>query len=257
MSKLSGAVEGGDGVKGLHSPYGFGNGFVDGIPIGLGYLSVSFGFGISAVGDGLRILEALIISMTNLTSAGQVAGVAVIVTGGTLIEMILTQLVINLRYSLMGITLTQRLDLRCTTPHRLLMSFGLTDEIFAVAASKPYPVCPRYFYGLMTAPYLGWALGTLLGALAGHILPADVRSAMGIMIYAMFIAIILPPMKKEIGVLFTVLVSAVMSCCMHYLPVLNTVSDGFSIIICAVLAAALMAIVHPIDEGKEATDGAD
>lgn len=233
------------------SPYHFGNGFVDGIPIGLGYLSVSFGFGISAVGDGLRILEALMISMTNLTSAGQVAGVAVIVAGGTFIEMILTQLVINLRYSLMGITLTQRLDARCTTPHRMLMSFGLTDEIFAVAASKPYPVCPRYFYGLMSAPYLGWALGTLLGAWAGHVLPADVRSAMGIMIYAMFVAIILPPMKKNLGVLLTVLISAALSCCMYYLPVLNQVSTGFSIIICAVLAATLMAILRPIEDEKD------
>ena len=239
--------------KGL-SPYHFGNGFVDGIPIGLGYLSVSFGFGISAVGDGLRFLEALIISMTNLTSAGQVAGVAVIVAGGTVIEMILTQLVINLRYSLMGITLTQRLDPRCTTPHRMLMSFGLTDEIFAVAASKPYPVCPKYFYGLMTAPYLGWALGTLLGAWAGNILPSDLRSAMGIMIYAMFVAIILPPMKKNTGVLFVVLLSAALSCCMYYLPVLNTVSAGFSIIICAVIAAAIMAILRPIKDDAEVRD---
>jgi predicted branched-subunit amino acid permease len=236
--------------KGL-SPYHFGNGFVDGIPIGLGYLSVSFGFGISAVGDGLRFLEALIISMTNLTSAGQVAGVAVIVAGGTVIEMILTQLVINLRYSLMGITLTQRLDPRCTTPHRMLMSFGLTDEIFAVAASKPYPVCPKYFYGLMTAPYLGWTLGTLLGAWAGNVLPSDLRSAMGIMIYAMFVAIILPPMKKNTGVLFVVLLSAALSCCMYYLPVLNTVSTGFSIIICAVVASLIAALIKPIKEGYD------
>jgi len=249
-------------LKNTLSPYRFGNGFVDGIPIGLGYLSVSFGFGISAVGDGLRMLEALLISMTNLTSAGQVAGVAVIVAAGTLIEMILTQLVINLRYSLMGITLTQRLDGRCTTPHRMAMSFGLTDEIFAVAASKPYPVCPKYFYGLMTAPYLGWALGTLLGAWAGNVLPKDVREAMGIMIYAMFVAIILPPMKKNVGVLLTVIFSAVLSCCMYYIPILNTVSSGFSIIICAVLAAALMALLRPIEDeerplAKEGTNDAD
>ena len=171
-----------------------------------------------------------------------------------MIEMILTQLVINLRYSLMGITLTQRLDARCTTPHRLMMSFGLTDEIFAVAASKPYPVCPKYFYGLMTAPYIGWALGTLLGAWAGHILPSELRSAMGIMIYAMFVAIVIPPMKKNIGVLLTVLVAALLSCAMYYLPGLNSISTGFSIIICAVLAAVLMAILRPIPDGGEDGD---
>lgn len=236
------------------SPYGYWDGLRDGLPIGLGYLSVSFGFGITAVGEGLRILEALLISMTNLTSAGQLAGVTVIVTAGTLIEMILTQLIINLRYSLMGITLTQRLDSRCNTRHRLCMSFGLTDEIFAVAASKPHPVGPSYFYGLMTLPYIGWASGTLFGALAGQILPEQFRMALGIMIYAMFVAIVLPPMKRERGVLFVVLLAAGLSCCMEYLPFLQWISDGFAIIICAVVAAVIMALVSPIKDEPECSD---
>jgi predicted branched-subunit amino acid permease len=233
------------------SPYRYFDGLRDGLPIGLGYLSVSFGFGITAVGEGLRFLEALLISMTNLTSAGQVAGVTVIVAAGTILEMILTQLVINLRYSLMGITLTQRLDRRCTTPHRLLMSFGMTDEIFAVAASKPYPVGPSYFYGLMTLPYIGWAGGTLLGALAGQILPESIRVAMGIMIYAMFVAIILPPMKKDRGVLGVVILAALLSCAVAYLPFLQWISEGFSIIICAVVAAVVMAVLRPIPDEEE------
>lgn len=238
------------------SPYHYIDGLRDGLPIGLGYLSVSFGFGITAVGEGLRFLEALLISMTNLTSAGQVAGVTVIVAAGTFLEMILTQLIINLRYSLMGITLTQRLDKRCTTPHRLLMSFGMTDEIFAVAASKPYPVGPSYFYGLMTLPYLGWAGGTLFGALAGQILPETLRLAMGIMIYAMFVAIVLPPMKKEKGVLFVVLLAAALSCAVAYLPFLQWISAGFAIILCAVVAAVVMALVHPIaDEPTNCEEG--
>lgn len=237
------------------SPYRYCEGLKDGLPIGLGYLSVSFGFGITAVGEGLRILEALLISMTNLTSAGQVAGVTVIVAAGTLLEMILTQLVINLRYSLMGITLTQRLDGRCTTPRRMLMSFGMTDEIFAVAVSKPHPVGPTYFYGLMTLPYIGWAGGTLLGAIAGRLLPPDLRSAMGIMIYAMFIAIILPPMKKDRGILLVVLLAAVLSCGMYFFPFLQWISEGFAIIICALVAALVMAALKPIDEKDDETDG--
>ena len=230
------------------SPYRYRNGFCDGIPIGLGYLSVSFGFGITAVSEGLWILETLIVSMTNLTSAGQVAGVNVIVAAGTLIEMILTQLIINLRYSLMGISLTQRLDSKSTVSHRLLMSFGLTDEIFAVSSAKPYPVGPSYFYGLMTAPYIGWTLGTLLGALAGNILPSSVRGAMGIMIYAMFVAIVLPPMKKSRGVLLCVAVAAALSACLYYVPVLKKISPGFAIIICAVIAAALISVICPVKE---------
>ena len=237
------------------SPYRYREGLKDGLPIGLGYLSVSFGFGITAVGEGLRILETLLISMTNLTSAGQVAGVTVIVAAGTLLEMMLTQLVINLRYSLMGITLTQRLDAGCTTPKRLLMSFGITDEIFAVAVSKPHPVGPGYFYGLMTLPYLGWSGGTLLGAVAGQMLPQNIRNAMGIMIYAMFIAIILPPMKKDRGVLLVVLLASVLSCAVYFLPFLKWISAGFSIILCALVAAVVMAILKPIDVEDDAQNG--
>ena len=237
------------------SPYGYKNGFCDGIPIGLGYLSVSFGFGITAVSEGIWLLETVLISMTNLTSAGQLAGVKVIVAAGAIIEMILTQLVINLRYSLMGIAMTQRLDRRSTAWHRLLMSFGMTDEIFAVASSKPYPVGPRYFYGLMTAPYVGWTLGTLLGAWAGNILPDDIRGAMGIMIYAMFVAIVIPPMKKNRGVLFVVLLAVTFSCCMYYLPVLCGVSSGFAIIISACLAAVLAAIFCPVKDEESELEG--
>ncbi|MBE6589381.1 MAG: AzlC family ABC transporter permease [Ruminococcaceae bacterium] len=238
------------------SPYGYKNGFCDGIPIGLGYFSVSFGFGITAVNEGLWLLEAVLISMTNLTSAGQVAGVGVIVAAGGLIEMILTQLVINLRYSLMGITLTQRLDTRCTFPHRLLMSFGLTDEIFAVSSAKPYPVGPRYFYGLMCAPYIGWAAGTLFGAWAGNLLPMDIRNAMGIMIYAMFVAIIIPPMKKNRGVLLVVALASLISCCMYYIPLLSGISSGFAIIISACLAAVVMALLCPVkDDAADTSEG--
>ena len=240
------------------SPYRYHNGLRDGVPIGLGYLSVSFGFGITAVGEGLRVLEALIISMTNLTSAGQVAGVTVMVAGGALLmvvlEMIMTQLIINLRYSLMGITLTQRLDAKCTTKHRFFMAFGMTDEIFALAASKPYPVGPSYFYGLMTAPYIGWTMGTLLGALAGQIFPTSVRLALGIAIYSMFVAIVLPPMRRERGVLWSVAIAAGVSCMLRYVPIFSFISEGFAIILSAVVAALLMAWLCPIEDGERKED---
>lgn len=245
----------GSRVAGVVSPYHYPDGLREGIPVGLGYFIVSFGFGITAVGQGLRFLEALLISMTNMTSAGQVAGVTVIMTAGTILEMILTQLVINARYSLMGISLTQKLDSRCNTPRRLLMSFGITDEIYALAVSKPYSVGPSYFYGLMTAPYLGWTLGTLFGALAGQIFPENIRMAFGIMIFAMFIAIILPPMRREKGILFTVFLAAALSCLVTFLPALSFISDGFSIILCAVIAAAVMAFLKPIPAEEDEEGG--
>ena len=229
------------------SPYRYINGLKEGIPIGLGYLSVAFGLGITAVSMGIKALEALLVSMTCMTSAGQLAGFVIIASSGTIMEMILAQIVINLRYALMGISLTQRLDDRCTTPKRLLMAFGISDENFVLASSKPYSVGPSYFYGLMTFPYIGWSLGTLLGALAGQILPNDLQMALGIMIYAMFIAIIVPPACKSRGVLGTILISVALSCCLKYIPVFSFVSNGFSIIICALIAACVMALLCPVE----------
>lgn len=226
-------------------------GIKDGIPICLGYLSVSFGFGILAVGLGLSILSAVGISLTNLTSAGQVAGVGIIAAGGSLLEMALTQLVINIRYSLMGISLSQKLDGSFNTFHRMVASFGITDEIFAVAVSQK-SVSPFYMYGLTVISALGWVSGTFLGAAAGNILPSSISSAMGIVLYGMFLAIIIPPAKKEKGVLAAVLTAAALSIMFEF--VLKSVSSGFAIIICSVFSAAVCAVLFPVKDEKEAEE---
>ncbi len=230
-----------DFFKGIH----------DGIPICLGYLSVSFGFGILAVSLGLSILSAVGISLTNLTSAGQVAGVGIIAAGGSLLEMALTQLVINIRYSLMGISLSQKLDVSFNTVHRMIASFGITDEIFAVAVSQK-SVSPYYMYGLTVISALGWVSGTFLGAAAGNILPPSLSGAMGLVLYGMFLAIIIPPSKKEKGVLAAVIIAAVFSIVFEY--VLKFVSGGFAIIICSVIAASICAAIFPVPEEKEAEE---
>ena len=229
----------------------FRHGLRDGLPIALGYLSVSFGFGIAAVSKGLSVLSALIISMTNLTSAGQVAGLSIIAASGAIIEMIMTQLIINLRYSLMGLTLTQSLDDTFSTLHRMAISFFITDEIFAVASSKVGGVNTRYMYGLGLLPYIGWSAGTLLGAVAGSLLPKDISAALGIAIYGMFVAIIVPPAKRNRGILICVIISAVFSCILKYVPVFSFITQGFGVIICAVLAAALAALLFPVKEDCE------
>lgn len=227
----------------------FFKGLYHGIPIALGYLSVSFGFGIMAVKAGLSILAAVGISVTNLTSAGQAAGVAIIAAGGSYIEMALTQLVINIRYSLMGLSLSQRLDKSFTTPHRLLASFGITDEIFAVASAQPGRVTPWYMYGLILISFLGWSGGTLLGAAAGQFLPAAITDAMGIVLYGMFLAIIIPPARKEKSVLTAVVIAALFSILFSYL--ITAVSPGFAVIISAIAASAVAALLFPIDEEEE------
>ena len=224
------------------------HGVRDGIPVALGYLSVSFGFGISAAAKGLSVLSSLLISMTNLTSAGQVAGLSIIAASGTLIEMILTQLIINLRYSLMGLTLTQKLDDTFSTIHRMAVAFFITDEIFAIASSKSEGVNRRYMYGLATLPYFGWAVGTLLGAVAGTLLPPSVSASLGIAIYGMFVAIIVPPAKRDRGILFCVILAAAVSCALKYIPVFSFITQGFAVIICALLAAALASVLFPVKE---------
>lgn len=171
-------------------------GMSHGLPIALGYLSVSFGFGITAAASGLSALEASVISASNLTSAGQAAGVGIIAAGGTLLEMALVQLTINIRYALMGLSLSQKLDKGFTMPHRFLASYGITDEIFAVCSSQNQPLTPAYMYGMILAAMLGWVTGTFLGASAGQLLPESVSSALGIVLYGMFLAIIVPPSRK-------------------------------------------------------------
>lgn len=223
-----------------------------GIPIALGYLSVSFTFGMKAVADGLSPLQAVLISATNLTSAGQFAGLPLMLGHASLMEMALTQLIINLRYALMSLSLGQKLDKSMNTLARLLFSFSNTDEIFAVAASQPEKVGRHYLFGLMTAPYFGWTIGTLLGAVAGTLLPEFFRSALGIAIYGMFLAIILPPAKREKPVRLVVLIAIGLSLCLRYVPLFSGISSGFAIIICAVVASAIGAWLHPVGEVKQA-----
>ena len=232
----------------------FMKGVVDGLPICFGYLSVAFAFGIFAVGKGFSIAEALFISMSNVTSAGQQAAIPIIASGGTFIELAVAQLVINLRYALMSVSLSQKLDSNVRLFDRFIISFVNTDEVFAVASSNDGTVGRNYLYGLILTPYLGWSLGTLLGASAGNILPATIISALGIAIYGMFVAIVVPQTKKNKATAFCVLTAIALSCAFEYIPVLKTVPDGFAIIICAVLASAIFAIVAPI--GEEGTTNA-
>lgn len=229
----------------------FTKGLLDGIPICLGYLSVSFAFGIFAVENGLSPVEALLISMSCVTSAGQLAAVPIIAGGGGLLELAISQLVINMRYALMSISLSQKLDEKVTTPDRFAIAFVNTDEVFAVASGQYGKVSKWYMYGLMITPWAGWAAGTITGALAGNVLPAVVTSSLGVAIYGMFIAIVVPEMKKSKAVALCVAIAVAMSCLFYFAPVLKTIPSGFAIIICACAASAIMAAVAPIATEEE------
>lgn len=227
-------------------------GFASGMPICIGYFSVSFAFGIFAIQHGFTVLEAVLISMTNLTSAGQLAGVPIIAAGGSLVELAIAQLVINSRYALMSISLSQKLGKSVTMLDRFLVSFANTDEVFAVSSANSGNVGKRYMYGLIIPPIIGWTLGTLCGALAGDVLPDSVSSALGVAIYGMFIAIVVPPAKKEKTTALCVLLAIALSCVFYYVPFLkNNIPSGFTIIICSVIASAVMAALAPLPEKEE------
>jgi 4-azaleucine resistance transporter AzlC len=226
-------------------------GLKDGIPIALGYFAVSFAFGVTVVGQGLPALTAIFMSMTNLTSAGQFAGATVIIALGTFLEIILTQAVINARYFLMGITLSQRLDDKFTLLDRFLCAFGITDEIFAVAVSYKKPVTKQYLYGLILLPFIGWSCGTALGALAGNVLPSIITTSLTIALYAMFVAIVIPACMQDKKIAIVALIAVILSCAFYYLPFLKTIPSGISYIVCALIASVVGAIFFPFKEEKE------
>lgn len=228
----------------------FFQGIHDGISICLGYFSVAFAFGIFAVSSGLTPLETIQISAANVTSAGQLAAVPVMLSGGTLIELALSQFIINLRYSLMSISLSQKLDSSVKLFHRFIIAFVNTDEVFAVASAKE-SVGKQYMFGLILTPYVGWTAGTAVGAFAGNVMPALVITALGIAIYGMFIAIVVPPARADRHILFCVCLSVALSCLFRFVPFLAKVQTGFVVIICSVLAAAVTAVLFPAEEMKE------
>ncbi len=223
-----------------------------GLPVGLGYFSVSFGFGAMAVSQGVKALDATLISLTNLTSAGQFAGLTVIVAAATLWEMILTQLIINSRYALMSLALSQRMGQRIGFLPRLVIAFFNTDEIFALAMAREKPLTIPFLLGLGTLPILGWTLGTLSGALAGSVLPPSIQAALGVMLYGMFVAIVVPPAKEDRKILAAVVLALVFSSLFAWVPLLQKTSAGIAIVICTVAAAAICAWLLPIPEEKEA-----
>ena len=223
-------------------------GLRDGVPIALGYFSVSFSFGIMALKGGLSVLQAAITSLTNMTSAGQFAGLQIIIAGGTLLEMAATQLIINLRYALMSLSLSQKLSGNVTLWQRFIIAFANTDEIFAVAMSHNRELTFSYMVGLQILPIIGWTSGTACGALAGSMLPAAINRALSVALYGMFLAVVIPAAKKTRPVLLMVLLAAAISCILYYVPLFQGISAGMSIIICTVAASVVGAIVFPVKE---------
>ena len=230
------------------SNYTFVRGMRDGIPICLGYFAVSFALGIAGRGVGMNAVQAFVMSLTMVASAGQFAAITLIGAGAGIIEMITTTVVVNLRYLLMSCSLTQKLSPETKLLHRLALSYCMTDEIFGLSISVDGFLRPVYTYGITVISVSGWCLGTVLGVVAGNILPALVTNALGVAMYGMFLAIIIPPAKENHFLGALVAVSMAASGLFSILPYLRAISSGFRVIILTILIAGIAAVIHPIEE---------
>ena len=222
-----------------------------GFPIGLGYLPVSFTFGLMAVNGGLPLWLTLFISLSNLTSAGQFAGTNLILANASYLEVTLTTFVINIRYMLMSLSLSQKLEESITLPQRLIFGFGITDETFSVAFSEHKKLTNEYMLGLISMPIIGWSLGTLLGGLTCSALPQTLGSSMGIALYGMFIAIIVPPAIQSKPICIIIFIAVIVTVVLKYIPIFTFISDGFRTIIATIIGASFGAYFYPITEDEQ------
>ena len=221
-------------------------GIKDGFPICLGYFSVSTAFGLTAVLSGLPIWSAIVMSLTNLTSAGQFAGANILIENGTFIELAITTIIINIRYFLMSLSVSQKVQPNISLRERLAISFGITDEVFAVSMQRKQSLSSVYMAGLIITPVLGWTAGTTFGAVASQYMPSILTNSMGIALYGMFIAIIIPPARENKNISLAIIMSVILSIAFNYLSLLQCVSDGWTIIIITVLVSAICATFFPI-----------
>jgi len=232
----------------------FSQGIKHGIPIFLGYLAVSCAFGMRICAQGFPVWLAGLISFTNLTSAGQFAGTGLMIEGAPYIEIFVTTFIINIRYFLMALSLSQRLDGSFSMLKRLSLSHGITDEIFAVAIGRK-SVSSRYMLGLILMPIIGWTSGTVLGGIFTQVLPQSIVNAMGIALYAMFVAIIIPPAKKNKAIAITVIAATALSLVFAYVPIFEWLTSGWAIIIIAIVVSAVVALLFPIPDEEAAQNG--
>ena len=229
----------------------FFEGMRDGVPIGLGYFAVAFSLGIVARNAGLSPVQGFIASFFNVASAGEYALFTSIQQAATFLEIALITLIVNARYLLMSTALTQRFNPKTPLIHRFLIGFGVTDEIFGITIARPGYINPIYNYGAFLVAIPLWSIGTSLGIIAGNFLPARVVSALSVALYGMFLAIIIPPAKKNLVIMISVLISFAASFAFTKLPLVSQLSGGTRTIILTIVISSLVALIKPITDSEE------
>lgn len=235
----------------------FFEGVRDGLPIGLGYFAVAFSLGIIAQNAGLNAWQGFLASWLNVASAGEYALFTSIQAGVTYLEVAYVAFIINARYLLMSCALSQRFDQNTPLIHRFLVGYGVTDEIFGISIARKGFLNPAYNYGALSISVPLWSLGTALGILAGNILPVRIVSALSVALYGMFIAIIVPPSKKNLTILVAVIISFALSYAFSRLPYLKTLSGGNRTIILTVVISSVVAILKPVDDESDSEEIAE
>lgn len=230
----------------------FRQGMRDGIPIGIGYLAVSFSLGIAARNAGLTPFQGFLTSFLVNASAGEYAGFTLIAAGGTYLEMVVMTLVVNARYLLMSCAMSQRVKPELPWYHRLLMAYDITDELFAIAISRPGYLNPNYTYGAVLTAAPGWAIGTALGCIAGNLMPLRLVSAFSVALFGMFLAVIVPPARKDHVIAGLIVICFAMSYAASCIPGIASISNGTKTIILTIAISAIAAVLFPKKEESEA-----
>ena len=226
----------------------YNNGLKAGLPVVFGYIPVGFAFGVTAASGGIPPWIVVLISLTNFTSAGQLMGATLIMAGASIFEIAITTLIINIRYIIMSMSFSQRIRQNMPIFEKMITAMAITDEIFTIASLKKGEVSFKYVFGLVTGPYIAWSAGTFLGAYVTGLLPMAIQQSMGIALYAMFMALIIPAAKESKAVLSVAAVAVLLSSLFRVFPALAGLSAGYVIIICTIAAAAVGAYFFPQKE---------
>ena len=218
----------------------------DGFPIGMGYFAVSFSLGIIAAKAGLTAWMGFVGSFLTRASAGEYGVYSLIAIGASYVEVVAMCLVTNLRYLLMSTALTQKFASNVSLLKRILVAYCVTDEIFGISIAYPGNLPPAYPFGAMLVSTTMWASGTAVGIVAGEILPPHVVTALSVALYGMFIAIIIPPSKRDNAVGISVIASFLLSWLCSVLPTVREMSAGTRTIVLTIVIAAIAAYVKPV-----------
>lgn len=230
----------------MQTKLSFQKGLRDAVPIALGYFSVSLTFGMLAVQNHVPAWSPILISISNFTGTGQFVGLDLLTKGAVFTEIAFTLFMINIRYFLMSLSLLQRLPVDMSLRKKLLIAFGVTDEVYAVAMQRRETLSFPYLIGLILCSYGGWNIGTICGTMLSSFLPAILTSAFGIAIYGMFLAIIVPAARENRPILYIVVASVALSCLLRMLPLTNELGSGWILIICGIVTSGLGALIWPM-----------